>query len=106
MPASHFSSPDYLPQREILVGAGCVLARPLVQLLTGSATGAEDIQAQTAVLIAELVRAIRLRHRLPQGVRCRVRTLLHDVRTALRGRVVGHRDVLTRVLRLQFAVAA
>jgi hypothetical protein len=38
---------------EVLVGSGRVLALPLVQLLTQSAVGAEHIQAQTAVLVAE-----------------------------------------------------
>src|SRR3954469_22187132 len=47
---------------EVLVRAGRVLARPLIELLAEVAARAEDVQAQAAVLVLELERAVRLRN--------------------------------------------
>jgi uncharacterized membrane protein len=44
---------------EVLVGAGCVLARPLVELLAGGAGGAVYVQAQGALPIADVLSVIR-----------------------------------------------
>src|SRR5581483_8011189 len=91
---------------EVLVGAGGVLAGPLVQLLALVAAGAVDVQAQSAVLVLELPGAVGLLLRQPQAGGGAADRLLHDVGYALGGRAAGHRDVLTGVLYLQLAVAA
>src|SRR3982074_1091062 len=41
---------------EVLVGAGTVLARPLIELLSGVVAGTENVQAQATVLVLELPR--------------------------------------------------
>src|ERR1700722_17903174 len=45
---------------EVLVGAGGVLAWPLVELLAGVADGVVDVQAQAAVGVLELPGAVGL----------------------------------------------
>src|SRR5579884_2589657 len=91
---------------EVLVGAGGVLAGPLVQLLALVAAGAVDVQAQSAVLVLELPGAVGLLLRQPQAGRGAADRLLHDVRAALGRGAVGHRDVLAGVLGLDLAVPA
>jgi len=90
---------------EVLVGAGGVLAGPLVQLLALVAAGAVDVQTQSAVLVLELPRAVGLLLRQPLAGRVAVDRLLHDVGHTLRGRAAGHRDILAGVLDLQLAVS-
>src|ERR1039457_7146354 len=98
--------PAFLAGGEVLVGAGGVLAWPLVQLLAQVGAGAVDVQAQAAAGVLELPGAVGLLHRLPQAAGRATGGLLDDVRGALRRGVPGHGHVVAGVLRLQLAVAA
>src|SRR5581483_3449599 len=91
---------------EVLVGAGGVLARPLVELLAGVAARAEHIQAQATARVLEFIGAVRLLNRKPQAVGAAVRDLLDDVGSACSGRAARHRHVVARVLSLELPVAA
>src|ERR1017187_8396904 len=91
---------------EVLVGAGGVLAWPLVELLAGVAAGAVHVQAQAAVLVLELPGAVGLLRRFPHAAGRAADGLLDDVRGALRGGVPGRGHVVAGVLRLQLPVAA
>src|SRR5438034_5609751 len=91
---------------EVLVGAGGVLACPLVELLAGVAVGAEDVQAQAAGGVLELPGAVGLPYREPLGAGGGAGGLLGDVGGAGGGGVAGDGDVVAGVLGLQLAVAA
>src|SRR5579863_3546826 len=91
---------------EVLVGAGGVLARPLVQLLAEVAAGAEHVQAQAAGGVLELPRPVGLRHRQPLAAGRGTGRLLGDVRRPGRGHAAGDGHVVAGVLRLQRPEAA
>src|ERR1035438_2235773 len=84
---------------EVLVGAGGVLARPLVELLAGVAAGAVHVQAQAAVLILEFPGAVGLLHRFPDAAGRAADGLLDHVRAALRGGGADPRHLGARVTR-------
>src|ERR1019366_4706600 len=95
-----------LARGEVLVGAGGVLAGPLVELLAGAAAGAVHVQAQSAARVLELPRPVGLLDRQPVAVRGVVGDLLDDVRGASGVGAAGYRDVVAGVLGPQLAVAA
>src|ERR1035441_8199552 len=74
---------------EVLVGAGGVLAWPLVELLAGAAAGAVYVQAQAAILVLELPGAVGLLLWFPHAAGRAADGLLDDVGGALRGGVAG-----------------
>src|SRR5581483_8162641 len=91
---------------EVLVGAGGVLARPLVELLAQVAAGAEHVQAQAAALVLELPGTVGLLCGQPQAAGRSARGRLDDVRNPGGCRAAGHGHVVAGVLGLEFAVTA
>src|ERR1017187_2474023 len=96
--------PGWSARGEVLVGAGGVLAGPLVELLAGAAAGAVHVQAQSAARSLEPPGPMRMLDRQPLAARGAVRDLLDDVPGASGVGAAGYRAA--GFLRPQLAIAA